>query len=374
MKILLTLAGLLAISVANSQKIKDIIKSGTLESLKKYEAKGGDIYSGFELEYVYEEGYEPEWTYMYPMAYAAGCNKTEIVDYYIANKDKSPELEWWSESISQAFIAALSTKNETLIQKIYEQGPDVNALCEACHGQNAIMVASAYDLEEWYFKLKPVSNLYAPSVEGNTLLHVASVSSSHRIFEDVLMSGLYDPNALNYQSFTALDMAAQSGNFDFFQHLLEQGADINKAPMIWWSAAYSGNMEIFNYLKERAPLNGIFNYDEEMDLPLYVAMSGNHTEMTEQLVDLMLAETVSNYDRIDQYTILDNEVHPLWWAIDSANKTTYEAFLRFASATNTQSEDYSYIPVYRWLTKEANKVFGKDYVAELYEKYSIVEI
>jgi hypothetical protein len=374
MKFFLTMLALLSVIAASGQKIKDIIKTGDLDDLKKYEAKGGDIYGGFEYEYQLEELEETGWTYMYPMAYAVAVQKSDMVDYYITNREKAVEAEWWDEALSQSFIIAISSGDETLIQKIYALAPNLDAVCDPCRGQNAVMVAAAYGLEEWYFKLKPDSNLSLLSIHDNNLLHVAANGPSHRIFEDVLTGGSFNVNALNSFSESALDYAALNGNVDYFHHLVQSGADPSQSPNLWISLAWSGNMEILGYLVENNYVSGIFAIDEEdLHMALHIAMQENHTEFVTRLLDLMLAESVSDFSLVDSGAFWDVDVHPLEWPIDNQNLAMYEAFLNFASVVNSRAEDSTYIPVDKGLTKMANKAFGKEEVAALYEKYGITD-
>ena len=358
-----------------SQKIKNAIEKGDLAGIEKMAASGLDVYYYFDLLYYDEFNDDFEWEAMYPMAYAVAKSRPDIVDFYIKNKDAMPELEWWGTALPQAFIISLALNDDAMANKLFELGPDLDFLCMSCHDHNAIMVAAVNGQEDWYFKLKKNSELTYTSSDGNTMLHLAAYSDSHRIFDDVLGSGNYDVNQENNFGERPLDYAVQKGNVDFFKHLVESEASVADADMIWFSAARSGNMDMFAMVKQHAETRDLFVTDLALDMPLFIAISENHTDMAVQMVDMMIAYADSmTYDCISNDCIWQNEVHPLYWAIDSANQVTYEALLKLIDKANTAMQSPEFMPVYTELYKPAKKAFGEAFVEEMYKKYNVTQV
>ena len=374
MKKNLVIVLLLVSGFSFGQKVREIIKKGEVQTLQKFADNGNDIYEPFDQEYYFKDIDESGWETIHPMAYAAALNKPDFVAYYIGNRAEMEELGYWEEAISHAFIYALSHQNEELIQKLYDLNPDLGTTCEPCRQHNAIMIAALHGLDKWYFELKEKSNLLLVSVSGNTILHLAVAGGSMPIIDDLLSSGNYSINNRNNLSMTPLDFAALDSNTTLFFYLIEKGANIKEAQMSWVYAALSNNMEIFNYVLANADINHIWNYDNDMDMALHMAMGINNTEMTEKIITILMDELDRiGYANFDYYPFSENEYHPLNHAIYAENKITYEAFLKFASKVNQGAGDNLMVPIYKYHYKEAKKVFGKDFVDEMYTKYHIEE-
>ena len=374
-KVFFTLVLFISI-VGHAQKIENIIFQGDLEKLKKIESK--DIEAIHEyLSVSFFDDYEEEWFWvdMHPMTYAAVLEHEDIVRYYIEKKESFGGDDWFRDVVSQAFIAAISTGNQSLADLLYTYSPDLNAQCESCHQHSALMVAAAYGDEKWYFELKARSALSTISEDGNGLLHLASNHKSEKIFFDVLTERKQDVNKKNNFGLTPLDFAAINGNVKFFMELVNAGADITIAVNIWHSIAQGGSIELLDFAVKNANRDDIVLTDEYYDTPLHTAMMFNHTEMTVKIVDLTIQfYRETKYDRINSDAYSMNDVHPLYWAIDENNKETFEAYLKFASHIYLATDNPYIVPIYDNLYKSAKKTFGKAFVEELYATYEIVEL
>jgi ankyrin repeat protein len=372
-RFLILLSLVIFTSIASGQNFLKWIQSGDLESIQKYEQKGGNIHATFSVPYILDDQYyEAEW---HALTYAAGRNQYDIVVYYLDKKAEMEKMDpgLWDRALEMAFIASLPTKNDTLINLLYRQRPDLTALCEPCHSQNAIMVAATYGLDYWYFKLKPQSDLTIVNVNGSSILHAAIEGGSDAIVHDVVASGLIDINKSDGFSHTPLDLAALDSNEVLFNYLISQGADIDASVDLWFSVAQSGNMEIFHMIAETYKPAWLFNQNDEGELPLHYAVGLNQTAMTARMVELMKNYIAGNgTDILDDFTFIDNNgVHVLQYATGWENPVTYELIFDLTHFFNASMEDQFFIEFPNFVAKQATRTFGRDFAEQVNDKHQV---
>lgn len=368
----------LGAAASHAKDIRTIIDSGDLNALEKYYAKGGSLSELLDIDYTHQEETETRYTVMHPMAYASAKNRPDMVAYFIGRKAEMEALGIWQNALSQAFILSLSTKNDSLIQALYDLNPSLEEKCESCRNNNALMVAAVYGLDHWYFKLKPQSDVNWVNENGCNLLHVAVAGGSTPIVKDVLSMKIHDLNAVASSRwlFTPLDYALMDSNETNFFLLIEAGADITAAPAAWYSAAIGENEALIQYITKHALSEYMFFTDQAGDMALQVAMSANLTayslDLMKRMIDYMReAET---RPPADPNHFLENDIHALNYPIWEKNKEVYEAFIGFGVLMNEFYNDPYYVPMYHYLTKRAQKAFGKEYVAGVYTFWDIQEV
>lgn len=360
------------IFISYSQELQKLIANGDLAGIQKLEAKGVDIFDYVTIEYRYVGEEDMSTTEMHPMTYAAARNETEIVKYYLAKKDEMIEVGSWDDVLGLSFVVSISTRNDELIELLYSYNPNMNVLCESCRGHNAVMVAAAYGMEKWYFKLKEKSLLIFTNDRGANLLHIAVSGRSKAIVEDIIYSNFLDIDAMDIEGNTALDYALLDSNNQIFSYLLEQHADLNKAQNLWYSITEYGDTSIFNYMMINLNPMWLINYDENYEWPLHYAIGYDETYIALEMIRIMkLVVEAKGIIHFDPAPIDESEYHLLHWTISLKNKTTYEAVFDFASFLNKAMDDPDYIVFPGSLEKSARKVFGKEFVTAINEKYQV---
>lgn len=355
-----------------SQDLKKLIDKGDLITIQKLDEKGFDILQEITIQVDYYEG-DYDYLDIDPIVYAAVKEEVEIVKYYISKKEEIDEYSSWESALSNAFISAISTKNDGLIELLYAENPNLTITCEACHSHNAIMVAATYGNEKWYFKLKEKSDLNLLSNTGNNLLHLAVSGGSIAIMEDVIASGNYDLNQKNSIYLSPLDYAILDSNMATFNYLIESGANLSLSYNAWPSVVESGHLGIFKILVDSMDHRDLFIYDDRLEWPLNIAIAYNDETMALEIASLMKAYILKTSAlNIEYAPLVEYTEYPiLSWAIGWKNKKTFEAVLDLAHTLNTVFEDPQAIMFEDYLYKRAKRAFGKAFMSEMQEKYAI---
>lgn len=373
MRILFSLSLIVLFSTSLfSQDLKKLIEKGDLEAIQKSEAKGFDILQEITIQIDYYDG-DYDYIDIDPIVYAAGNEQIEIVKYYISKKEQIDEYSSWENALANAFISAISTKNDDLIELLYAENPNLSITCEVCRSHNAIMVAATYGNEKWYFKLKEKSDLNLLSNTGNNLLHLAVAGGSHAIIEDVIKSGNFDLNQKNAVYLSPLDYAILDSNMATFNYLIANGANLSLSYNAWLSVVESGHMGIFKVLVDSMDHRDLFIYDDDLEWPLSIAIAYNDETMALEIARLMKAYLVSASSLDIEFTpLVEYDEYPiLSWAIVWKNKKTFEAILDLAHTINKILEDPQAVMFEEYLYKRAKRTFGKSFMDEMQEKYPI---
>lgn len=375
-------------SLSYSQSIKKIIDNNDLEGLKKYIDKQDEIY---EEIYFHDEDYS-----VHPMVYASGKNRLKMVKLFSKNKNK---IDDYHTIMSIAFAISISTENDELSDFLYAQEPNVNEICEACHGHNAIMIAAVYGDESWYTKLREKSEMTIISNDGNNLYHLIAdpVTFSPLILNDIKKVEELDIDKINSFDRTPLQYAAKSGNDTIFDLLLNSGATYNKLNDFYVDAIYGSDLSIFNHvdsLFENQPLWELYftgdqdNYNTYY--PLELALFYNSSEIAKYVLNEMLDEIikVSSNTHIDimvnilnSRSMEDNVFLPLWETIQWENKELFEYILKtmdrfnkleleYTAYNDQMDEDYTQLAEVvftKFEYRAAKRKFGKEYIESLYE-------
>ena len=392
MKFHLVCFALLLSFISFSQNIKKIIDNNDLEGLIKYVDKREEIY---EEVYFHKEDYS-----VHPMVYASGKNRMDMVKLFVKNKSK---IDDYHTIMSIAFAISISTENDELIEFLYAQEPNINQICEACHGHNAIMIATVYGDEEWYFKLKPKSELTIISNDGNNLYHLIAepYEFSPAIYNDIKFVYDLDINKVNNTNRTPLQYAAMSGNDSVFFDLLNAGAVFNQLNDFYIDAIYGGNMSIYNYVDtifDDKPIWGLYETRDVEDFntyyPLELAIRYNSTSIVKQIFTEMIDKIEKSKNNVHIESIIEilnsrvmegDVFLPLWETIQWNNQDLFEFILenimrlnkmqlQYTAYNDQMDEEFSQLAEVvftKFEYRAARRKFGKELVESLYEKNEI---
>lgn len=388
MKILLVFFTFLISTISLSQNVKKIIDNNDLESLKKYIDKHEEIY---EEIYFHKEDFS-----MHPMIYASSKNRLDMVKLFVKNKNK---IDDYHTIMSVSFAVSLSTGNNELNEFLYQEEPNLNEICEACHGHNAIMIATVYGNEAWYSTLRPKSEMTIVSNDGNNLYHLIAdpVSFSEIIFNDIKMVYELDINKVNRFGRTPLQYAAKSGNYDLFNAFLNAGGVSNKLNDFYVDAIYGGDISIYNYVDsifDIAPIWGLFQTGNQEDFntyyPLELSIMYNSSSIVKQVFTEMLDDIEVSKNNVNIEIIVDvlnarvmeNDAFlPLWETIQWDNQDLFQFVLenmvrlnkmelQYTAYNDQIDEDYSQLAEViftKFEYRAAKRKFGKVYIESLYK-------
>ncbi|MCH2234948.1 MAG: hypothetical protein MK078_11915 [Crocinitomicaceae bacterium] len=215
---ILFLALLIGVS-ASAQKLGKLIEKNDPDKLQAFIDKGGDLNQEIQTEYRDDDSIY----YTHPIIFATVSEATESLKTLIKNKDK---IDNYSEYISKAFVLSLSRKDPEIADILFAEGPDVNVECEPCHHASAIMIAASTGKQDWYFKLKPMSNLQHVTPGNQNLLHYAASSPNENITKDVIKIEGLDINMENTEEVTPLAFAMMNiYQPNLFNEMIGHGAD-----------------------------------------------------------------------------------------------------------------------------------------------------
>ena len=388
MKLFLSILTILVTFVVNAQNVKKIIDKGDIQGLAKYIDAQAEIYSEVFLQDVDQ--------YVHPMVYASAKEEFEMVKLFVKNKDK---IDDFHSIMSIAFAVSLSTNNNKLIEYLYSLDPNINERCETCHGHTAIMIATVYRNENWYFKLKPKSELTLLSQDNNNLLQLATSIDypiNYNIVKDVLTIESLNFNQVNVQNRTALQNSAIAGNDTLYFMLKEFGLLPESERNLFIDAVIGTNFNIYNDVYNEKYLWELFSFDwmEEFNeyYPLELAIENNGTKITTSMLDVMFRSLEGNNKYIDiLYSILntrdigDYYFYPLWEAAQWKNRKLFrlilESMVKFNDMTLELTEgeveldpDF-FIEAQILFTKfdyrSAKRNLGKEFTVNLYKELGI---
>jgi ankyrin repeat protein len=374
--------------LSSGQNIKKIIDNNDLVGLKKYIDKREDIYE--EISF-HKEDYS-----VHPMIYASGKNRLDMIKMFVENKSK---IDDYHTIMSIAFAISISTKNDDLIEYLYNQEPNINEICDACNGHNAIMVATVYGNEKWYFKLKSKSETAIISKDGNNLYHLIANPAHFNlsIFNDIKFIYDLDINLVNELGRTPLQFAAKSGSDSVFYDLLNLGGVYNKINDAYVDAIYGGSEIIYNYIDsnfEASPIWGIYRIGDPNDFnsyyPLELAIRYDATTIVKQIFTEMLNDIESSKNNVQIEAIVeilnsrvmeDDVFLPLWESIQWSNADLFQFTLQnmvklngmklqYTAFNDQVDEEYSQLAEVvftKFEYRAAKRKFGKEFIELLYQ-------
>jgi len=392
MKLLLITFTIIMSCIAHSQNLKTIIKNNDIVAVKKY-INENEILD--EL-ITFEGHFKP----VHPMIYASKLGKVEIVKIFVANKGK---IEDYFDIMSVAFISSLAQNNNNLTDYLYSLSPNINGICNLCHDHNAIMVATVYGKEDWYFKLKPKSTLNAVNNEGDNLLHLSalSVQFNQNIFEDILTLIEVDISLENKYNYTPLQSFAQQGNLKSFNKLIAIKAKYHSLENLYLDAIFGKNIDIYNYVSTILTIKPYWKTlppprsDEKNTLyPLELAIRKNNLAIVKLILEDMLKQ-VRTEQNDSKTEILVNILNsrkmekdtfwPLWTSTEYKNKAMFKYLLKKSIGFNDLQLDYTYfddlmdteytgkaeVLFKKYDYRSAKKIFGKTYTKNIYKELNI---
>lgn len=351
---------------------------------------------------------------VFPLAYAIKENKLDIVKLFVKDSLKIPNFR---EQLSAAFALSMSVKNDTLSNYLFGLNPDLSAVCLTCHEQSALIIATLYANENWYFKLKPYSDLTATNHHGQNLMHIVlnHYDYSQIIFDDLLQIEQLQINAKDSFGLRPIDYAIRhNSNTAFYQLEKQLKARNISFKLSNYQAAVGGGLELFNYIEKDSnniiytvwtPIYSYYVETEDFNNPfaylIEVAVDADSTNLVKLLFNRMLNDIINEKDsklKEKKAGILASVLNSRY--IDS--DCTYRNYLIYSAILNKNKELFEFMisksvefntykfkcfhsnnidrnltvetaKVYfqKWDYKQAKKAFGKTFVDSLYTKLEI---
>ena len=396
------------------QKVFKYIEKGNTKKVEQYLKKHDVIYDTLIIKNKNAFSKIDEEKFVLPLSYAVIKNKPDIVKLFVKDSLKIPNFR---EQLGVAFALSMSVKNDTISNFLYNLNPDLSAMCTSCHQHSAIMIATAYGNEKWYFKLKPYSVLTTINHHGHNLIHLSVVDSNYYqpIFDDLLKTPQLNINLTDSFGYRPIDYAiTYNFNQAFYQLEKESQARNVSSKTSNYFAALGGNLEVFNYLDKDSnsynysvwePIYREYkqsiDFDNAFAYLIEVAVDGNNVNLVKIIYNKMLNDIVNENDPEEKEykagiltSILNNRYidsdctyrnFVIYTAIKNKNKELFE----FLISKSVEFNAYNFkcfhknniereiikepVKVYfsKWEYKQAKKVFGKEYVKSLYQKLEI---
>ena len=358
---------------SHSQEIKKFIEKGNADKLEKYLSKGGNVNELITYSNSRGDTYQ-----IHPLLFAVGEECISCVEVIL----NQPNLENKTEIISEAFAFSLSSKNNELPKLLFAANPDLNGKCNICHGNNALFVATTYGKEEWYFKLKPLSDTLYINNSGANLAHAAAVGPNPNIAKDVVTINGINLNHKDSESMTPLDYAVSNESNPAFVHvLIDHGAvkDSSWNLLYWWGYFPSSP----NYTSEFVePLrHQLWQYDENdyFALTNAIFLIYDYEEVYPSLNTIkrmleMMVEDVQNGHKIDPqpwYYAAENYLTAdLIWALENANDYQHgeDIYINYLTLAGQLYKSHQIMLIDPKSYKKSFKLFGKDKVIQWHEE------
>ena len=229
----------------NAQDLKKLIDNGKLESLEKYVSKKGDLKEKITVTIEEKEHQINGLIYLLGKE-TLDENHQTIFDYFIS---KINLFDNSTQVVDEAFIYSFSIEGgEYYTQKLWELKPNLKSVCSICNENTALIAAAVYGNEEWYFKLKPSSDINAVNKAGFHLLSAAIFGENTKIIKDVLETDGFAGkiNTPNKDGFSPLDMAFGCRDKSIVDLILKAGANVEQSNNLLWEAASYYNTKIFD--------------------------------------------------------------------------------------------------------------------------------
>lgn len=360
---------------SNAQKIVKIIDKCDVNKFIKYLDKGGDI----NEQLIRYDDQDNEFE-IGMLTYAVHNECLDIVQYIVEHKDVVQDFDL---EVTEAFVYSLSIGNDEISNFLYEQSPIPHGICDACHGNNALMVAATYGREDWYFKLKQTSDLFYINTSGSNLIHCAATGPSQNILQDVLSIEGLDINKRDENGFTPLDDASSNDeNLLAFQTLIDKGADYKQAwNLLYWWCMYPNVPLTDQMIEDRQ--DDVWMIDTEGDNCLMLLSyfyhefetQGSYEDRLMKVLEIMQEDLETGKgdegfgERLYSEGITMNILESMTYVYDFDQEIPlYPNYLKLLGWYCENSE---FCPVYKKEYKTACKIYGEDLVNEWYEKYEL---
>lgn len=377
-QILVGLNFLLLSQFVTAQDCKKLLLANDSLKLEKVLAKNADFLKNQRIMQVNNYG---DTAYLRPLIFAHLNDANQVIDYLLNHPNYLDDVQ---EQMSETFIHSLSQLDNTLSNRLYELGADPNYHCEACRGNNGLMVAVSHGNEEWYSKLKKTNDWTYKNKRGVSVLHCAASGPSTKIATEIFGSKKFDLNDKTIDGMTALDYAAwNSDNHALFEKLLVQGADINQAQNILEAWPFNPNEAIFQENIIFLRRDDLWTTDEEGMIPvLWAAMpddDGNYSvqqvDLFNRMLDLMLTkEQLPNLKQLKSEAIYYESIaHHLMNAFDLRGDYafTISIYDKFLSLVEYAEPNVGWTLLDKKDYKRACKMFGQEKINELYDKHAL---
>lgn len=198
------------------------------------------------------------------------------------------------DKMTTALLASIQASNTEIMTYLLEKGADVNAICT---GEENVMggtplIVSTFTLaaESSKILLDHGADITIVDNDGMTALTCAAWCPDSEMVKLLLEHGGSDVNHYSWRRGTALQAAAEKGNEDCCELLLEAGANVNGppestvAPPIWL-AAKGADLETFQLLMEHKADIHFREHEKEVGHLLASAIIGGDHDIVETLLN-----------------------------------------------------------------------------------------
>jgi ankyrin repeat protein len=211
-----------------------------------------------------------------PLIYAAKNNQTEMVSLLLENG-----AELWAEDYAGSSAWEWAThNNHKEVIKLFEA-------FNAKQGFAAFDAIKVGDLRQFKREVNRMTNIYqlSPNNNSSSLLSKAAQAGELEMVQFLINKG-FDINFDAVQGVTGAYLAAKSNQLKLLTFLAEQGADLQKqsyfAPI--HTAAYRGHMDIMKFLLNQKYVDPLLASNSDKSTALHSAIEGNHTDIVELLL------------------------------------------------------------------------------------------
>lgn len=205
--------------VSFGQKIYDYVESGDMKKTSKWLSRQEKI--SISYQQVNDFGDSAD---LNIIEWAAFFNQEEIVELFIANREKFVHYDEW---ISKAFAASIHNCNLSLSMTLYNQGASFTEKCRMCYDASILGLAIAYGCDELYEWLRlqgcPV---YTPGA-GYDAIHSAAGHSDSSILIDLVDNEHLNVNQQGVWISYPIYRAVRNGRLFNIGYLVSKGAFVN---------------------------------------------------------------------------------------------------------------------------------------------------
>lgn len=159
-----------------------------------------------------------------------------------------------TEQVNRVFTQIIPIGEIDLIRSLVELGADINTRCKMCFGRPAILIAISYhdnfELIKYLLSLKP--DLTITDYDGKGFLAYAAHVGNLQLIQYFIEELDAEINIKDNKGNTPLLTAAEAGEYDVFNYLVEKGAELHvvnkKNENVLHKAAYSDNEIFFRHV------------------------------------------------------------------------------------------------------------------------------
>lgn len=246
----LGIAGLQPYSVVRAQthesELFTLIEQGNISKIKKWLKQSDD--PNIDHKWVQDNNIY----YLDPLSYAVGLRQTEVIAFWLEEKNHAM-LSKWDLWLARAVGEAALYADSATLQLLLEQGANVNKPCVRCRDINPIAIAVMSQKPELYRMLLKAG---AQTEETGALhiLHAAAWAGDTLLMSEWLQNPNIDANMQSKEGYIPLWYALINRHYEAARWLVKKGADpmfySHKGETLMNAAFRTGKSESVNWVLE----------------------------------------------------------------------------------------------------------------------------